>query len=155
MAAPETIRCVHEFRLRWLVIKLLPRHAGCRWGIRNSLIHHPLRYKHHLLMSLAQLWVYLIYALPQQRAAVQLYQLQPWVQSACKAIDKTVLSMVPTVERGFGWLCDDEHTACSLVLTFCYVAIAPLFSINFTYWEVSSIGLLAAVALALAAVPTQ
>ena len=106
--------------------------------MRNSLLHHPLPYKHQLLMALVQLGVYLAYALPCQLEALELYQLQPLVQHACKSIDCVVLAMLPTLDSGFGLMCEGQQPASRLVLTFCYVAIAILFPVNFVYWEVSS-----------------
>ena len=108
--------------------------------LRTSLLHHPLRYKHQLLMALVEVGAYFAYALPHQLAAIELFNVRPWVQPACKAIDSTVLAMVPTVDkRGLSHLCDSEQTAAPQVLVFCYVAIALLFSINFIYWEVGGL----------------
>ena len=107
-----------------------------RWTLRATLLHHPLPYKHHLMMTLVQLGIYLAYALPHQLAALEIYQLQPWVHRACKPIDGTVLAMLPTVDLGFGQLCEQQQVAGRMVLVFCYVAIALLFSVNFIYWEV-------------------
>jgi hypothetical protein len=111
-----------------------------RWTLRATLLNHQLPYKQHLLMSLVQLGIYLTHALPHQLAALELYQLHPWVQPACKAVDRAVLAMVPTADLGFGQLCEQQQMAAQLVMVFCYVAIALLFSINFIYWKV---GLLA------------
>jgi hypothetical protein len=104
--------------------------------LRPTLLHHPLRFKYHLPMVLVEFRVYLAYALQHQLAAIKLYQVQQWVRPACKAIDTAVLSMLPTVNSAFGQLCDDTHAAARLVVVFCYVAVALLFSINFIYWEV-------------------
>jgi hypothetical protein len=110
---------------------LLPR----RLILRPSLLHHPLPFKHHLLMALIEFLFFLTLLLPLQLAAVQLYETQHWVQPACKGIDAAVLFMMPTVDRGFAQLCDDQHRAGRLVMVFSYVAMALLTS-NFIYWEV-------------------
>jgi hypothetical protein len=117
----------------WQTCPALP---GRRFVLRPTLLHHPLRFKHHLPMVLVELWAYLTFGLRDQLAAIQLYQVQPWVRPACKAIDTAVLSMQPTVNSAFAQLCDDQHAAARLVMVFCYVAVALLFSINFIYWEV-------------------
>jgi hypothetical protein len=121
---------------------------GRRFVLRPTLLHHPLRFKHHLPMVLVELWAYLTCALRVQLAAIELYQVQSWVRPACRAIDTAVLSMLPTVNSAFAQLCDDQHAAARLVMVFCYVAIALLFSINFIYWEVRT----SSAALVLAAV---
>jgi hypothetical protein len=117
---------------------LLPRRRGCRFVLRPTLLHHQLRFKHHLPMALAEFWLYLAYALPCQLDGIRLYQVQRWVRPACMAIDTAVLSMLPTAGGRVERLCDDQHAGASLVMVFCYVAMALLFSINFIYWEVGT-----------------
>jgi hypothetical protein len=112
-----------------------------RFFLRRTILHHPLRFKLHLPVMLVELWAYVTYVMPNQLAAVQIHQVQPWVRPACRTVDTAVLSMLPTVVplgSAFGQLCDDQHVATSLMLVFHYVAIALLFSINFIYWEVST-----------------
>jgi hypothetical protein len=91
-------------------------------------MNHHLPLKHHLAHNMLLTAMFFAYGLPHELAAVELYGLQGWAQSACRGISRLLIITPPDVmttqSASTGEMLCTEQRSARLVLALAYFAIA-------------------------------